>query len=273
MELNGDRRVLLTGAAGGLGRALTSILAGRGCTLCLVDRQAATLEEVVQAAGNAGGRAHALDADLAGAEGCARVAEWIGTHWNGHADVVIHNAGVLDFLPFQDSDPGRVTTIMAVNALAPMLLTQALLPAMLQRDCGHLVFVGSVLGALALPFYASYSASKFALRGFAEALRRELDGSGLRVTYVGPRTMRTAINGPAVQRMAEHTGLRMDDPAAVAARIVEAIERDRPELHIGFPERLFARINGVAPRLVDRAMRQEARRMRPFATAAPPDPA
>ena len=104
-----------------------------------------------------------------------RLCEW------GGIDILINLAGVLDLRRFQDSDPANVSRLLAVNLEAPMLLTREVLPGMLQRGHGRIVNVGSMFGSIAFPLFASYSATKFALRGFSRALRREL------VSYVQGR--------------------------------------------------------------------------------------
>jgi short-subunit dehydrogenase len=126
------------------------------------------------------------------------------------------------------------------------------------------VNVGSMFGSIAFAWHAAYSASKYALRGFSEALRRELAGSGVGVTYVAPRAVRTPLNPPEVYRMAEQIRMKMDDPEPVARRIVEAIERDRKEAYLGFPESIFVRVNALLPRLVDRALRRQNSVMRTY---------
>jgi short-subunit dehydrogenase len=96
-----------------------------------------------------------------------------------------------------------------------------------------------------------YSASKFGLRGFAEALRRELANTSVRVQYFGPRSTRTAFNGPGVEAYNRATGTAMDSTADVAAAMVRMLEDEAAERFLGFPEKLGARINGLAPTWLD----------------------
>jgi short-subunit dehydrogenase len=153
---------------------------------------------------------------------------------------------------------------LELNVLAPMQLTRAVLPELLEQGSGQIVNLGSVLGSIAFPCFASYSASKFALRGFSEALRRELDGSGIGVTYVAPRAVKTRLNSAAVYRMAEAVKMPMDDPEAVARQVVRALESNRKDVYLGFPESLFVRVNALLPRLVDGALRKQNRVMQRF---------
>jgi len=150
------------------------------------------------------------------------------------------------------------------NVTAPLLLTRAVLPQLLAQGHGAVVNIGSMFGSIACAWFAGYSTSKFALRGFSEALRREVAGSGVAVLYAAPRALRTPINGPAVERMAAAIDMPMDDPAPVAERIVRALERGRKEIYLGYPEALFVRLNGLLPRLVDTALRRQNRQMRRF---------
>jgi short-subunit dehydrogenase len=135
-----------------------------------------------------------------------------------------------------------------------MQLTRYVLPSMIEQGHGRIVNIGSMFGSIGFPCFAAYSASKFAMRGFSQALRRELTGTGVGVTYVSPRAVKTRFNPPVVHRMAELGMMRMDDPQWVARKIVQAIEKEKDEAYLGFPESLFARINAVLPRIVDGAI-------------------
>lgn len=152
-----------------------------------------------------------------------------------------------------------------LNLVVPMLLARIILPGLVAAGTGRIVNVGSTFGSIAFPWFAVYSASKFGLRGFSQALRRELAGSGVGVTYVAPRAARTRLNTGAVYRMAEAVKMRLDEPRWVAGRVVEAIERERDEVYLGWPESLFVRVNALLPGLVDRALRRQTRQMEPFA--------
>jgi short-subunit dehydrogenase len=102
------------------------------------------------------------------------------------------------------------------------------------------------------------------MRGFSEALRRELEGSGVNVTYIAPRAIKTPLNSPAVYRMAEKVKMNMDEPADIARAIIRAIEQDKKDSYLGFPESLFVRINAVLPRLVDGSLRKQNQIMREY---------
>jgi short-subunit dehydrogenase len=113
------------------------------------------------------------------------------------------------------------------------------------------------MGYLGYPGHAAYCASKFALRGFSEALRRELADGPVRVLYLAPRATRTAMNGAEVCALNAELGVAMDEPATVARELVAALRGSSPERLLGLPERLFARLNQLVPALVDRALRRQ----------------
>lgn len=259
MKIEGAR-ILLVGASGGIGAATARELAKKGARIALAGRREEPLSALAEELGAA---TFPVVGDLTGDEGRSALAA-SALKTLGGLDLLINAAGVLDFIPFESHDPGAVERIFRANTVGPMLLTQHLLPN-LRESGGRIVNVGSIFGSIAFPYFAAYSASKFALRGFSEALRRELAGSGVGVTYVAPRATRTAINSESVMRMGEATGMNMDDPQVVARTLVRAVERDREEAYFGWPESLFVRINAVLPRLVDRALRGQSQTMARFA--------
>jgi len=255
-----DKNVLLTGAAGGMGRLLARALHERGGHLALVDANAQALESVAKELPGA----HAIVGDLSTAAGCAKIAAE-AQDAVGPIDVLINLAGIMSFRCFEDEAPETVERLIRVNLLGPMLLTRAVLPQMLTRDSGRIVNVGSVFGSIAFAYFTAYSASKFGLRGFSEALRRELHDTGVKVMYVAPRAVKTPLNTGRIMRMGEAVKMNMDEPEVVVKKILEAIDNDRKEVYIGFPESLFVQINVRFPRLVDRALAAQNRIARKFA--------
>lgn len=266
MKLEGVR-VLLTGAAGGIGSALAEQLLERGASVGLIGRtqtELTTQMERLQATGSA---VHSVGADLLDATARGQAVAQLDELLGG-VDLLINCAGLLSFRPFAEEDPMVLERIVQLNLITPMLLVRQLLPEMLQRGSGRIVNVGSTFGSIGFAWFSAYSASKFGLRGFSESLRRELEGTGVGVTYVAPRAVKTSLNTGAVYRMAEATGMNMDDPAQVAARIVAAIESDAKDVYLGFAEKFFARLNSFLPRLVDGGLRKQNQVMEPFARDA-----
>jgi short-subunit dehydrogenase len=184
----------------------------------------------------------------------------------GDVEVLINNAGFMHAGPFVDEPHADTEAMLRINVLAPMRLTQLALPGMIARGYGRIVNIGSGFGSVGFPFHASYSASKFAMRGFSEALRRELHGSGVGVTYVSPRATRTAMLDADV---AKAGGMPVDDPAVVANKIVQAIADDRDTLTIGNDQAIFSRLNVVLPGLVNRGLRKPTRALRAHFAGAP----
>lgn len=256
-----SRHILITGATGGIGAAMARLLARPGTRLSYVARDSGRLDRLV---GETGGRADsviAIPADLADLKAIDAIVA-AAERRHGPVDILVNNAAVDGFGHLEDMPPAEIQRVFDVNLLAPILLTRAVVPQMLARRDGHIVTIGSIFGSIGFAGFAAYSSGKFALRGFSEALRRELGGSGIAVTYVAPRYTRTGLNSPAVNRMAETTGMAMDEPADVARQIVAAIESRRAELIIGRAERIFVRLNALWPKLVDRGLAKTTKRIR-----------
>jgi short-subunit dehydrogenase len=257
-----NARILLTGAGGGIGSALAAQLASKGAALALLDRHAGDADSPCGAIG--GPDCHAISADLLDPSARSAAVEQ-ATAALGGIDLLINCAGLMSFRPFAEEDPATLERLMQLNLVVPMLLARQVLPRLLAQRHGRIVNIGSTFGSIGFAWFAAYSASKFGLRGLSEALRRELDGTGVGVTYVAPRAVKTPLNTGAVYRMAEVTKMNMDDPAWVAERIVKAIENDAKDVYLGFPEKLFARLNGFLPRLIDGGLRKQNALMAPFA--------
>lgn len=234
-----DKRVLLTGGAGGLGTLIARQLESEGARVTVLDRTPP-----------AGGGAF-MRHDLGSAPGLeAAAAEVAGRDW----DVLINLAGIQHFGPFERQSPEHLTASYMVNLIAPVRLCQAVTPRMKARGVGQIVNVGSIFGSINFAHFVTYSSAKAGLRGFSQALRRELSGTGIDVTYVAPRAVRTALNSPAVMEFARLTHMNMDAPEAIAARIVAAVRTRKRDVYFGFPEALFVRVNALFPGLVDGAL-------------------
>ena len=264
MKIHGST-ILLTGACGGIGRAVAHELARRGAYLVLAGRKSIVLDALAAELRAVGAtQVFPLCIDLAApgaASDLARQAFAVA----GRLDGMIHCAGIQSFSAFVSESEQAADAVFTLNTLVPMRLTRAVLPHLLHQRSGRIVLVGSIFGSIGFPFFVSYSASKFALRGFAEALRRELAGTGVGIAYVAPRFTRTAFNRSAVVRMAEAMRMNQDEPEAVAARIIAAFEHGGGNQYLGWPEKLFVRINSLLPQLVDRPLMRQVDRMRPFA--------
>jgi short-subunit dehydrogenase len=222
----------------------------------------------VQEFGGRSARADWCVADLATGAGRASVVE-AGSRWGGTGvNVLINNAGLGDFRLLDALDDAAIERLFAINAVAPVQLTRALLPTLRSQPAAAILNIGSVFGSLGYPGFATYSASKFAMRGFTEALRRELADSRVGVHYFAPRATRTGMNASAVERMNAELKVAMDLPGPVAAAACDVLEAGRSSAVFGWPEKLFVRINALLPGVVDGSLRRQLPVIRRHAAAA-----
>ena len=237
MRLSGAR-VLLTGASGGIGAAVAETLARRGARLVASGRDEAALAAAQLPAGT-----RTIVADLTNEAAVRRLAKQAGD-----LDVLVNNAGVGWYgtaaaMPCED-----IRRLVEVNVLAPLLLTRLLLPGMADRGRGHIVFIGSVAGHLGVENEAVYSATKAAVRTYAEALRAEVRGHGIAVSTISPGAVATdffAHRGAAYQR-------NWPPPLpveAVAAAVASAVERDGREVFLPHWMRIPAMLHDRLPGL------------------------
>lgn len=248
---------IVTGASSGLGEGLSLALAREGWTVGLLARRAQELARVSDAIVRDGGRAAFRSCDVSDR---AEVEEALDALRDelGPAELLVCNAGMSEVTPAQALDPEVVARLVAVNFLGAVWPVAHLLPAMLERDRGHLVAVGSLAGYGGLSGSAAYSASKGALHHFFESLRIDLHGSGVDVTVITPGYVRT----PLTDRNAHPMPFMVELDDAVAT-MMSAIRR-RKRLH-AFPAPLstLMRVAQVLPRaLRDRLARRHRREKR-----------
>jgi NADP-dependent 3-hydroxy acid dehydrogenase YdfG len=256
LNLNGKVAVI-TGAASGIGRALACSLAGRGCHVALADIDEAGLEETALLLGNAVAVSrHRLD--VSDRQAITAFPQAV-IERHGHVDVLVNNAGVALMGTFEQVDEADFDWLLAINFHGVVRLTRAFLPHLKARPAAQLVNLSSLFGLIAPSGQAAYSASKFAVRGFSEALRHELaaQNSTLGVTVVHPGGVKTsiAINArpaaaidPGQQAKMQKRfarGLTMT-PERAAEIIASAIERRRPRVLVGADAKLLS----VAERLM-----------------------
>ncbi|MHC8318988.1 SDR family oxidoreductase [Pseudomonas sp. LB3P31] len=246
-----EARVVLTGASGGIGLAIARALCASGARVLAVARHRQPLEALIEQYPQ---QVSWLAADLTLAADRARVLA--GAETLGEINLLINAAGVNHFAMLEQLTDADINALLAVNVSAPICLTRTLLPLLKQAPSAMVVNVGSTYGSIGYPGYASYCASKFALRGFSEALRRELADTRVGVLYVAPRATRTPMNSSAAQALNVALKASVDDPQRVAAGVIQAIAGDRRDLYLGWPERFFVRLNSLLPNLVDRGLRK-----------------
>jgi short-subunit dehydrogenase len=239
-------RVLVTGATGGIGRAIARAVAARGARPVLTGRRTDILEELAAAVG---GRAVVADlTDRAGVEALVAAA--------GAVDVVIANAALPATGPLDSFGLDQLDRALDVNLRAPMVLARLTLGGMVERGHGHLVFVSSLAGKLATSPASIYSASKFGLRGFGLALREELRPAGVGVSTVFPGLIRDA-GMFAETGVRPPRGLGTSSPEQVAGGVVRAIERNVAEVVVApAAARWGALFGGLAPGLTAAVQRR-----------------
>lgn len=226
------RTALVTGASSGIGRAVAAALVARGYRVLGTSRGPDALTDPVPEV-----EYLALDlADNASIEECAKVA--------GPVDVLVNNAGESQSGPLEELPMDAVERAFRINVFGAVRLTQLLLPGMRERRYGRVVMVGSMLASFPLAYRSSYVATKAAIKGFANALRREVSPYGVEVTTVEPGSINTGISERRTQYVAEDSPFREEYRAmlsalnsneakgtsaeTVAQTVVRAIEAPRP---------------------------------------------
>lgn len=222
------RRVLITGAASGLGLLLARKLAARGAHVVLWDVNAAGLEAVERDLRAAGRSVESAVCDLASRESIEAAAAHVLA--GGPLDILINNAGVVTGKNLLDATPREIELTFEVNVLALFWTTRAFLPAMLARNSGHVVTIASAAGIVGIAKMTDYCASKHAAVGFDESLRLELRrlGSGVTTTVVCPFYINTGMFTGVRTRFPAI--LPILEPERVTDQIVDAIERNRRRL-------------------------------------------
>jgi short-subunit dehydrogenase len=232
---------LVTGASSGIGAATAAALAAAGATLLLTGRDEARLAEVAARAGGT-----ALAADLAAGGGAAMLAEKaLGAAPCG-VDILVNNAGLGWAGPLGEIPAAKVAELAAVNLTAPIELTRLLVPGMIERGRGGVVFVSSIAGVTGVRGEAVYAATKAGLSGFAESLGYEVRGHGVTVSVIVP----AVIDTPFFSRRGRPYGRARPAPipaGRVAAAVVSALEHGRPVVYVPGWMRFPAWLHGTAP--------------------------
>ena len=248
---------VLTGATGGIGKAIAHALYAQGWKLLLVGRNTQALEELSTACPDS----EIFTGDLT--DDATRNNLAIKAKQLGGVKLLINNAGVNTMQSLERTSSEQIDCMLNTNLSVPIKLCQLFL-GQLQFTKGTIVNIGSSFGSIGYPFQTLYCASKFGLRGFTEALSRELNGSGVKVAYLAPRATDTAINNDKTRAMNKELGNKMDSPELVAKELLILINSNQTRRFIGFPEKLFARINGVFPNIVDNAIAQQLPKIKRF---------
>jgi len=257
-----DKTVVLTGAAGGIGSEIAKNLDQLGARLILVDLHKDSLTSLNKQLND---KHEILAQDISTENGRSTLQKYCENRSEG-IDILINSAGAMDFAFLEQQDDERLQMLMKINVVMPIMVTQSLLPSLnKQSSMSTIVNIGSTFGSIGYPGFGAYCSSKFALRGFTETLRRELSDSSVDVLYVAPRAASTKLNSDCITQMNKELHNAMDPPKKVAAEIIDALKKQRSVSYIGWPEKLFVRINGLFPWLVDNALKKQLPTIRHFA--------
>lgn len=245
-----NKTIVLTGANGGIGSEVAKQLSSQGATLVLVGLNEVGLHQLNQ---QLGGQHHSIQADITSFDGRQSIVSFCQQLKYG-IDIVINNAGIGQFSLFEDMDENQISAIININLSSTILLTQSLLPLLLTRPHAQIVNIGSILGSIGYPGSTVYCASKFGLRGFTEALHRELMDTSISVRFFAPRATNTAINTDKVVAMNKELGTKMDSAERVAIELTSFLKTNDFSKYLGWPEKIFILINSLLPSLVDSSL-------------------
>ncbi len=247
---------LVTGASSGIGRALALRLARDGARVALVARRAAELEALAAEIRGKGGEAIPIPGDVSDRSAAERIAAR-ALRELGRVDILFNNAGYGGHRPFLEWDLDDLERMMRVNYLGSVYLTKRLLPQMVERRTGWVVFVASVAGRIGTPEESAYAATKFAVVGLAEALSIEVEDAGVHVLTVCPGVVRTPFfDAEALARLPPVARRRIVEPDELVDAIFEALARGRHQLT--FPRSLAVAyvVKAIAPEFMRRQVKR-----------------
>jgi len=249
--------VLVTGASSGIGRALALQLAEQGARVVALARREERLAELQQQAEPARGSVQSVAGDITDAETRGRCLAVCRDKLGG-LDALVNNAGISAQGRFEEASPDRLRRIMDVNFFAAVELTREALPLLREGRRPIIVNIGSIIGHRGIPFNSEYCASKFALRGFSEALRSELVPRGIDVLLVSPGTTATEFFDNLLEKQTEMPWAQGDGvpPERVARATIRAMERGRREIIPSGKGRMLVWLNRLAPGVLDRVLQR-----------------
>jgi len=247
VRIGAATRALVTGASRGIGLATAAALRERGASVGMVARGKGELEARAEELG-----AVALPADVADYESIAGAVEQFAAAAGG-IDLLVANAGIVRYAPYAEQPLDDIEQMVRVNVLGTLYSVKAALPHLLDHADGHIVVVSSGAGLRAFPWGAVYGATKAADKGFAEALRHELSGTGVSLSTVFPGEVATDLHAEAEQLPDWRDSDGAIPATDVADAVLKAVEEDRREVHVPANVRLLA-LNDLAPGLLDRLL-------------------
>lgn len=243
-----NTRLLVTGASGGIGQAIAHMLDGQGAHLLLAGRNRQVLEQLKAALT---GEHEIIIADQNSPGGRDEIVAKCRQQGLGG---FINSAGILDFDFYEQQDPDIFEQVLRTNLVSPMLLCHTLIPLLKQKKEALIVNIGSTFGSIGYPGFTAYCASKFGLRGFTEALQRELADTSIKVLYLAPRATDTGLNSTAVSSLNIALRNATDSPEHVAKNLLAMLSSHQMQRFMGWPEKIFVHINSLFPRVVHNAL-------------------
>jgi len=236
-----DKLVVVTGASSGIGAATAKAMAKAGGRVALLARSRELLDQAAAEIGSAGGAARVYQVDLADADAVAAVAKQIAEEL-GTPDIIVNNAGAGKWLFVDETTPAQAVQMMAVPYFAAFNVTHAFLPAFLKRNSGHFVFISSVGSRFVWPGATAYIAARWAVRGFSEALRADLDGTGIGVTLYESGVVASHYwqHNPGSRERLPKMGKLVPEvtPEQAADAIVDGVQRNKRHVVIPFMMKL-----------------------------------
>ncbi len=258
MSLEG-KTALVTGAGSGIGRALAIEASRRGMKLALVGRRKENLHETRDSI-EPSADCLIIPSDVTAADGRWVIRNRIAEAW-GHLHVLVNNAGIVSAGPVAGLGDDELDHLIATNLVAPIALARDMLMLLRAGAPARIVNIGSVLGDIGFPLFAAYSASKFGLRGFSNALRRELHSLGIGVTYAAPRGARTDAT-IAIAPYVESLEMPLDSAETIARDVWNAVADERNSVYPRGFERLFVLAERLCPSIITLAVRSQLQKSR-----------
>ncbi len=243
-----NKTILLVGASGGIGQAIATELDKHAAKLFLVGRNAEKLQHLQL---SLMGKHQLIIADMNTSAGRNSVVDKCQREG---LDVYINAIGVTDFQFFENQSDDTIEQMMTTNLVSPILLCRQLIPQLKKDTETAIINIGSIFGSIGHPGFVSYCASKFGLRGFTEALQRELADSSIKVAYLAPRATKTDLNSSAVIALNQALGNSIDNPQLVATELMRLLAGKQIQRYIGWPEKLFVKLNSLFPGIVHNAL-------------------
>lgn len=255
-EIRGKVAVI-TGAASGIGRATAVALAREGAKVAAADVDRKGLAETARLIEEIGGTVSTYLLDVSSREAVYDFAQEIEAQFGG-ADIIINNAGVAQVASIAELGYDDFEWVMNIDFWGMVYGTKAFLPQLTKKGAGHIVNVSSIFGLFAVPTQAAYNSAKFAIRGFTEALRHEMKGSGIKVACVHPGGIKTNILRNArflqsvqtterEQAVSGFDRLARTTPDQAARTIINGIKKDKPRILIGMDARILDWIQRLMP--------------------------